>query len=200
MQDNDIDNLLCDWSNAQLPDDDKRDKILRSVLVRSEQTVTSPLRRQGSRETRLKSSVWIPAFAGMTMLLTVAATILFLATPPPLPEPTMVVQVAPPQETAEKIRISLIVLKRLPDSDTAVEFLEDSIFVAEEKMLHELELGEHRFFLWIYPLDKTLFALDVGLDKTAETGIVTVPDRPLALQFDSNGDRFDVFVSVLPHS
>jgi hypothetical protein len=99
-----------------------------------------------------------------------------------------------------KVRISLIVLKKLPDSDIAVEFLEDTIFVAEEKTLHELELGEHRLFLWVYPLEESLFSLDIGIDKAAETGIAAVLDHPQALQFTSNGDRFDVFVSVLPRS
>jgi len=45
-----------------------------------------------------------------------------------------------------------------------------------------------------------LFSLDIGIDNVAETGIVAVPDRPQALQFQSNGNRFDVFVSVLPFS
>jgi len=99
-----------------------------------------------------------------------------------------------------KIRISLIVLKQLPGSETAMEFLEDTIFIAEKQQLHELELDGHRLFLWIYPLEETLFSLDMGIDNAAETGIVAVPDRPQALQFQSNGNRFDVFVSVLPFS
>jgi len=98
------------------------------------------------------------------------------------------------------VRVSLIVLKQLPDSDTAFEFLEDTILLAGEKELHELELGDHRLILWIYPLETALFALDVGLDNVSETGIIAVPDRSQALHFQSNGDRFDVFLSILPNS
>ena len=101
---------------------------------------------------------------------------------------------------AEKIRVSLIVLKQLPDSDTAVEFLEDTIMLVEQNNLHELALGEHRLFLWVFPLEKTLFSVDVGVDQAAETGIVTFTDRSQALHLQSNGDCFDVFVSVLPIS
>ena len=187
MQDEHLDNLLCDWSNDQLPNDETREKILQGVSVRSEPADLRP------------PLLWKTA-AALSGIIAVAATILFLVAPPPLPEPTAVVQVAPPQEADEKIRISLIVLKKLPDSETAVEFLEDAIMLAEGKTLHELKLSEHRFFLWIYPLEETLFALDIGIDKAAETGIVAVPDRPMALQLNSNGDRFDVFVSVLPQT
>jgi hypothetical protein len=49
-------------------------------------------------------------------------------------------------------------------------------------------------------LEEALFSLDIGIDKAGETGIVAVPDRPKALQFISNGDQFDVFVSVLPQT
>jgi hypothetical protein len=181
MQDNDLDTLLRDWANEQLPVYDTREKILRSVRVRR------PKQRFYLR--RIAA-----ALAGFAV---VAATFLFMITPPPLP-PVKFVEVTTPQKNDDPIRISLIVLKKLPDSDTAVEYLEDTIFEAEGKTLHELSLGEHKLFLWIYPLAKTLYSLDVGIDKAAEMGIVAVPERTQALQFTSNGDRFDVFVSVLP--
>jgi hypothetical protein len=53
-------------------------------------------------------------------------------------------------------------------------------------------------FLWIYPLEERLFSVDIGIDNAAGTGIVATPDRPQVLQFQSDGDNFDVFVSVLP--
>lgn len=184
MQDTDIDNLLRDWSNAQLPDDETREKILCEVLARPKRR---PVRRIYA--------------AVLSAIAAVAATIVFTITLPPEPTVEIPVVLSDGSDEVEKVQtISLIVLKRLPDSEAAVEFLEDSIFVAQEQRLHELEMAGHRFFLWIYPLEETLFSLDIGIDNAAETGIAIVPDRPQALHFTSNGDRFDVFVSVLPHS
>ena len=181
MQDNDLDNLLCDWSNAQLPDDAQRNPILRNVLAR-------PGRRTLRR-------VLVAALSG---IVAVAASLLLLLTPPP----EQIVHHLDPVASNDDgtVRVSLIVLKQLPDSDTAVEFLEDTIILVEENNLHELALGEHRLFLWVYPLEKTLFSVDIGVDKAAETGIVAVPDRSQAFHLQSNGDSFDVFVSVLPIS
>jgi hypothetical protein len=179
MQDENLDTLLCDWANEQLPVHDKREKILRNVLAR-------PKRKMYYRR-RIA--------VALSGIIALAATLMFMVTLPP-PEPGYVVISMPPK-TDEPIRISLIVLKKLPDSDTAVEFLEDTIFNAEGKTLHELSLGEHKLFLWIYPLAETLYSLDVGIDKAAETGIVAVPERTQALQFTSNGDRFDVFVEII---
>ena len=190
MKDEQLDNLLRDWSNARLPSDEKRGKILRSVLENSGNNTALP----PSAVWRLPSS-YVAAISG---IVAVAAMFLFLLTPL-LQEMSVNVPLTKFDEP-EKIRVSLIVLKQLPDSDSAVEFLEDTVMVAEEKTLHEIELGGHRLFLWIYPLEKTLFSLDVGLDNAAETGIVAVPDRPQALHLTSNGDKFDVFVSVLPNS
>ena len=182
MQDQDLDNLLCDWSNAQLPDDVQRDQILRNVLARPN---SRPFRR-----------VLVAALSG---IVAIAASLVFLLTLPP-PRHIAIDCVQVDSNDDAKIRVSLIVLKQLPDSDTAVEFLEDTIMLVEENHLHELALGEHRLFLWIYPLEKTLFTVDIGVDKAAETGIVAVPDRSQALHLQSNGDSFDVFVSVLPIS
>ena len=183
MQDNDLDNLLRDWSNAQLPDDEKRNEILQHVFVR-------PQRRSFRRI----------AVATLSGIVAIAATLLFLLISPPPLELTVDGIPVTQNDEPEKIRVSLIVLKQRPDSDSAVEFLEDTVLVAEEKTLHEFDLDGHRLFLWIYPLEKTLFSLDVGLDNAAETGVVAVPDRPQALHLTSNGDKFDVLVSVLPNS
>ncbi|MDR0327538.1 MAG: hypothetical protein LBI05_04500 [Planctomycetaceae bacterium] len=189
MQDDRLDNLLRDWANDQLPDDITRERILCDVfaihhnpLPEGEGTTRKPIRR-----------IVAAALAGIAVI---AATILLITLPT---KPVIDVPVAHSDDIS-KVRISLIVLKKLPDSDIAVEFLEDTVFDAEEKTVHELELGEHRLFLWVYPLEESLFSLDIGIDKAAETGIAAVLDRPQALQFTSNGDRFDVFVSVLPRS
>ena len=184
MQDDELNTVLRDWSNARLPDNEKRNKMIRSVLER-------PRRRPYRRMIT----------AALSAIVAVAATLLFLLTPP-LENSSREPATVSPHTVAdniasENIQVSLIVLKQLPDSDSAVEFLEDTIFVTEGKKLHELELSGHRLFLWIYPLEKTLFSLDIGLDNTAETGVVAVPDRPQLLQFQSNGDRFDVLVSVI---
>ena len=185
MQDERLNNLLRDWANAQLPDDATRDTILRKALVRP------PLVRFRRR-----------VVAALSGIVTIAVTLLFMVTPSLPPEQPVEIPVVHNTQNDDdtKIRISLIVLKQLPDSDAAVEFLEDAVFVAEKQQLHELELGGHRLFLWIYPLEETLFSLDMGIDNAAETGIVAVPDRPQALQFQSGGNCFDVFVSVLPFS
>jgi hypothetical protein len=201
MQDERLNNLLRDWANDQLPDDDTRDNILHSVLARSPRpNPASPARTLPKGEGTRRPLRWRIA-AALSGIVAVAATILFLVTPSLPPEQIIDIPVVHnTQNDDQKIRISLIVLKQLPDSDTAVEFLEDTIFVAEKQQLYELELGGHRLFLWIYPLEETLFSLDLGIDNAAETGIVAVPDRPQALQFQSGGNCFDVFVSVLPFS
>ena len=202
MQDERLNNLLRDWANAQLPDDDARDNILHSVLARSPRpNPASPARTlpKGEGMVRPLQRKIVAAVSG---IVAIAATLLFMITPSLPPEqPVEILVVHNVQNDDDpKIRISLIVLKQLPGSETAMEFLEDTIFIAEKQQLHELELDGHRLFLWIYPLEETLFSLDMGIDNAAETGIVAVPDRPQALQFQSNGNRFDVFVSVLPFS
>jgi len=185
MQDQDLDNLLRDWANAHLPNDEKRDEVLRSVpACPGNRVFRRPFRR-----------VFIAALSGIA-----AAAMLLCVLTPPQPTKERITDISAPSGDDGKIRLSLIVLKQLPDSDSAFDFLEDTILVAEKNTLHELKLGEHRLFLWIYPLEKTLFFLDVGVDQAAETGIVAVPDRSQALHLQSNGDRFDVFVSVLPTS
>jgi len=185
MQDEQLHNLLHDWSNDRLPDDETREKILRGVLERPRSVA------------RYAPTGTLYIAAALSGIAAIAVAFLFMATPILPPEPITEITIVQNDE-AEKVQVSLIVLKRLPDSDTAVEFLEDTIFVAEKQQLHELELDGHQLFLWIYPLEEELFCVDIGIDKAAETGIVAVPDRPQKLQFQSNGDCFDVFVSVLP--
>ena len=192
MQDERLDKILRDWANTQLPDDATRDTILHSVLVHSQPA--------GLRPPLLRFRRIAAALLGIGV---VAATLLFMVTL--LPEQFIDIPIVQNVQNVQndddsKIRISLIVLKQLPDSDTAVEFLEDAVFVAEKQQLHEIELGGHCLYFWICPLETTLFSLDMGIDNASETGIVAVPDRPQALQFQSNGDNFDVFVSVLPFS
>ena len=193
MQNDPLTNLLRNWSNDQLPDDDTRHRILRGVL--------RPRRRPYRR-------IVVAALSG---ILAVAATLLFLLTPPQIDDSRQAVDgrrqtadgsrevfaAQPSDANTENIQISLIVLKQLHHSESAVEFLEDTIMVAAGKTLHTLDLGEHQFFLWIYPLEESLFVLDIGIDNAAETGIVAVPDRTELLQFMSNGEMFDVFVSVV---
>jgi len=189
MQDKNLDNLLIDWSNAKLPDYKSRDKILRNVLRRQPADLRPPLLR--FRRIAI-------ALSGIAVI---AATLLFMVTllpEQPVYESPFVHYDPVVPDDDQKVRISLIVLKQLPDSDVAKEYLEDTIFVAEKQQLLELELAGHRLFLWIYPLEEELFSVDIGIDNVAETGIVAVPDRPQRLQFQSNGDSFDVFVSVLP--
>jgi len=188
MQNKDLDNLLHDWANDRLPDDETRDKILRNVLLPTPAGLRPPLVRFRRIAVALSS------------IAVIAATLLFMVTLPPeqLIEIPVVHNDPVVQDDDQKVRISLIVLKQLPDSEVAKEFLEDTIFIAEKQKLHELELGGHRLFLWIYPLEEELFSVDIGIDNVAETGIVAIPDRPRVLQFQSNGDSFDVFVSVLP--
>ena len=181
MRDEQINNLLRDWSNDQLPDSETCNKILRNVFAHPRRR---PLRRMVA--------------AALSGIAAVATTLLFIITLPPEQPAESPIVIPVVQNNDSKVRISLIVLKQLPDSDTAVEFLEDTVFTAEKEQLHELELGGHRLFLWIYPLEERLYSLDIGIDKAAESGIAAVPDHPQALQFTSNGDRFDVFVSVLP--
>jgi len=192
MQDKRLNNLLHNWANDQLPDDDTRDTILRNVLARSQPAGLRPPLVRFRRK----------IVAALSGIVAITATLLFLVTPSLPPEQIIDIPVVQNEQNEgdPKIRISLIVLKQLPGSETAMEFLEDTIFIAEKQQLHELELDGHRLFLWIYPLEETLFSLDMGIDNAAETGIVAVPDRPQALQFQSNGNRFDVFVSVLPFS
>jgi len=199
MQNERLDNLLRDWSNANLPEDETREKILCGVLVRSQPAVPGFYRRPPLLRRRIAV-----ALSGITVM---AATLLFVVTlPPEQPINIEIANIAIPvvqndpvvQDDDQKVRISLIVLKQLPDSEAAVEFLEDAIFVAEKQQLYTLELGGHRLFLWIYPLEERLFSVDIGIDNAAGTGIVATPDRPQVLQFYSDGDHFDVFVSVLP--
>ena len=204
MQDERFDNLLCDWSNANLPEDETRAKILRGVLVRSQPAVPDFYRRPPLLRRPLLRSPFLRRriAAALSGIAVVAATLLLMVSLPPEQPINIeipVVQNDPVvQDDDQKVRISLIVLKQLPDSEAAVEFLEDAIFVAEKQQLHELELGGHRLFLWIYPLEERLFSVDIGMDNAAGTGIVAVPDRPQVLQFQSDGDNFNVFVSVLP--
>jgi hypothetical protein len=199
MQDENLTTLLRDWANEQLPDDDKREKILHNVESARAGGISPPVldvfggdSPAGLHPPLLRRRRIAAALSG---IIAVAATLMFMVT---LPPPKIDVPAITKNKTDDPIRISLIVLKKLPDSENAVEFLEDTIFDAEGKTLHELSLGEHKLFLWIYPLKETLYSLDIGIDKAAETGIVAVPERTQALQFTSNGDRFDVFVSVLP--
>jgi len=198
MQDKNFDNLLIDWAKNQLPDDETRDKILRGVLRPGSPHPNSLPKGEGMARRPLRRRIAV-ALSGIAAI---AATLLFMVTLPPeqFIEIPVVHNDPVVQDDDQKVRISLIVLKQLPDSDVAVEFLEDTIFVAEKQQLHELELAGHRLFLWIYPLEEELFSVDIGIDNVAETGIVAVLDRPQVLQFQSNGDSFDVFVSVLPYS
>jgi hypothetical protein len=191
--DNDLDNLLRDWADDRLPDNEKRTQILNSVKIDRVIAQIRPRRERAMR--RMTAVLWV----GVT-ITTLLMTMLLQYCHKMIKQPNPVVDVAVIPKEEAPIRVSLIVLKKIPDSETAVEFLEDSIFVAEGKTLHELKLGEHRLFLWIYPLEEALFSLDIGIDQAGETGIVAIPDRPKALQFISNGDQFDVFVSVLPQT
>ena len=199
MQDEQLNNLLHDWSNAKLPDDETRDAILCGVLTRSQ---PADLRPPLLRLRRVA--------VALSGIAAIAATLLFMVILPQIDGRRQtadgskeVVATQSPHTVVGNIQVSLIVLKQLPGSEAAVEFLEDVIFVAEKQQLHVFELGGlelagHRLFLWIYPLEEELFSVDIGIDNVAETGIVAVPDRPQVLQFQSGGECFDVFVSVLP--
>lgn len=199
MNDKQLDDMLRDWSNDRLPNEEKRDHILRDVFAPYRIVAEKP-----SSWNSFRKKSWVAVSAGICVVL----VILLLFRPAPqvrLPAPaddSLIVSVAEddPQIGEQPIRVSLLVLRRVPDSESDVEFLEDAVLIAEKDRWNELELNGHRMFLWVYPLEKTLFSLDVGIDKAAKTGIVAGPDRTQALHFKSNGDLFDVFVSVLPNS
>ncbi len=193
MQDDLLDKLFREWSMDRLPDETKREKILRNVFDES----LTPVKKR-SRFIPCRQRTFIAVSAGLGIAVATILFVLFLQ-PDRMPGVPANVETAQNEvETAkEPIRVSVLVLWRIAGSESAVEFLEDAVLLAEEQKLHEIELGGHRMFLWIYPLEKSLYLLDLGIDKTAETGIVAVPDRTQALHLNSNGDRFDVFVSVM---
>ena len=183
MPNDPLNNLLRDWANDQLPDDERRNRILRRVFER-------PRHRRYRRVVA----------AALSGIIAVAAMLFFLVTPPPTTTIVRESAETPQNSTIEEYRVSLLVLRRLGGSDSAVEFLEDTLFLAEDQKLYDIPLEGHRFFLWIHSLEEDLLALDVGIDKAAETGLAVPLDQTQALELQSNGDQFEVFISVLPHS
>jgi hypothetical protein len=180
MQNDPIDTLLQNWSDTNLPDENKKEEILHNIFAQKNITIQKRVR---------------PTLAVLAPTGALAALILCIFLFQPAQETTSpIAQTKPDSNT---VQISLIVLKRIPGSETNVEFLEDKIFVAEKEELHELDLSGHKLFLWLFPLEKELYALDIALDKATETGIPAVPDKTQALHLKSNGDVFDVFVSVI---
>lgn len=231
MQDDQLNELLREWANDQLPDAKKRDAILGSVFDLPRVAVDGH-----SRNKPPYRSVWATVLAGTAL---VAMFIVFFpsirseksqgpvdvsadmasmqneghnaklpisitniedrewSSKSSASNGSGVVQGTKAPVEPQSHLVSILVLCRVPGSDSNVEFLEDTVLATTEQNLYEIKLNGHRMFLWIYPLEKTLFSLDVGIDKVAETGIVAVPDKTKAVYLMADGRQFDVFVSIL---
>ena len=189
MEDDKIDRLLADWSNAKIPEPKKGDKILRNTLFENE------LRLARSRKKR-RASILALVFGGAAIILLIAfaklprqsiLTPIELSTAPPAAEAS---------EKSEDIRFSLLVLER-NDDESAVEILEDTILTAKDQNVYERSIGGRKLFFWFLALEPSVFSLDIGIDNAVETGIVAVPDKTKAVHLTADGRRFDVFVSIL---
>lgn len=187
MNDDKLNRLLDEWASKKLPSSEKREELLDQVLHFSE---SKPMKRSGARFYR---NGIVAVIAAISIILIVALI--------PRPDPNVVVVPSPPSRESVPIRLSLLVLQRQSGSETAVDILEDTILSTKDQEICELSVGDRKLFLWVYALESNLFTLDLGIDRgtdqSSETGIVVAPDQTQAVRLRSNGDEFDVFVSVL---
>ncbi|MDR1959422.1 MAG: hypothetical protein LBQ54_10355 [Planctomycetaceae bacterium] len=179
-----LDDILHDWAQTKLPDNEIREAILRNVLGQ---------KKIGKRPTpkRHHQAGWITAAA-------IAAVMLLFVLDVPQQD-TPIVQ-KPPVVTniitkKEPIQVSLLVLRHLPNSDTAVEFLEDTVLVTEDQKVNTLDLNGHKFYLWFYKMEPGLFTVDVVIDDITGTDLI-VSNKTRGLHLKSEENEFDVFVSL----
>lgn len=196
MDDKQLDDLLRGWSDAKIPDENKRENILNAVFDEGNFAVDKGRFRKTSKRGMLSAlAVGVAALAILFVILPVAWKSLTSGEDDPEVE-TVRWENTGETETAP-IRVSLLILRRLPGSEHEVEFLEDTIVSVESQAQHEVSAGDHKLFLWLYVLEPSLLTLDIGTDRSSETGIVAVPEKVQAVRLRSNGDEFDVFVSLL---
>jgi hypothetical protein len=189
-----LDNILRDWSQTKLPDEAKREKLLRDVLGQTVgQTPEQTVIEKHPQPNRRHYAAWFVAATS------VAVAILFavLMTTPQPPQPLLQQDIPLVVNIAKSpIYVSLLILRHISDSDFAVEFLEDTVLVTEDQKVNEIDLNGHKFYLWLYALEPNLFTFDVAINNVTETGL-TALDKTYGLHLKSNENEFDVFVSLL---
>lgn len=203
MIDNPLDDILRQWSNEKKPNEKKRTEILKRLF----EPQAEPQAEPATVNPRKKTFQKIPLVTLVSCLVILAVmSVCVISTfferpekPERAPE-RIVVQDEMRHENSSPIRVSLMVLRRLPDSEFETEFLEDTVLVTEDQEVQEFTFDGHHFVLWVYRIETDLFTFDISIDKAAETGLVTIADRPQAMLMKSDGEVFEVFMSVLPNS
>lgn len=201
MNDEKFDDLLRSWADTKIPETERRENLILNLLnsndlAPAEQPLAASPADAGLGRFFRKPLFWIPPVVAVLLLVLL---FLFPKSPHESPHAPKFVQHVEEDTTRQggMLRISLLVLRHEPDSETGVEFLEDVILTAENESLQEISLDGHKLFLWVFALEPALFSFDVGIDDMAETGILAAPEKTKAVHLRSGNREFDVFVSVL---